>query len=101
MIRRSNVVKIFDGEIELPEVDNTAGALKVYRAANERFRQVPWPRPFDETTHSLSLSFGEIVPNVPPIIEAGYVVKRGPIATIEIGIEVKIIQKATIDRLIA
>jgi hypothetical protein len=41
-------------------------------------------------------SFGEIVPNVPPTIEAGCVVKRGPIATIEIGIEVKIIQKAMI-----
>jgi hypothetical protein len=41
-------------------------------------------------------SFGEIVPNVPPIAEAGYTVKRGPIATIEIGIEVKIVQKAMI-----
>lgn len=41
-------------------------------------------------------SFGEIVPNVPPITDPGYHVKRGPIATIEIGIEVKIIQKAMI-----
>lgn len=41
-------------------------------------------------------SFGEIVPNVPPIADAGFVVKRGPIAVIEIGIEVKIIQKAMI-----
>ena len=41
-------------------------------------------------------SFGEIIPHVSPIAEAGYVVKRGPIATIEIGIEVKIIQKAMI-----
>lgn len=39
-------------------------------------------------------SFGEIVPNVEPIEAPGYVVKRGPIATIEIGIEVKIVQKA-------
>lgn len=39
-------------------------------------------------------SFGEILPHVTPVTEAGYVVKRGPIATIEIGIEVKIIQKA-------
>lgn len=48
-------------------------------------------------------SFGEIVPNVTPISEAGYSVKRGPIATIEIGIEVKIVQKAMlrqIDRVI-
>lgn len=41
-------------------------------------------------------SFGEIVPNVTPIVEPGYTVKRGPIATIEIGIEVKIVQKAMI-----
>jgi hypothetical protein len=41
-------------------------------------------------------SFGEIVPNVQPIAEPGYRVKRGPIATIEIGIEVKIVQKAMI-----
>jgi hypothetical protein len=41
-------------------------------------------------------SFGEIVPHVLPISDPGYAVKRGPIATIEIGIEVKIIQKAMI-----
>ena len=41
-------------------------------------------------------SFGEIVPNVTPASEPGYTVKRGPIATIEIGIEVKIVQKAMI-----
>lgn len=48
-------------------------------------------------------SFGEIVPNVAPIADPGYAVKRGPIATIEIGIEVKIVQKAMlrqIDRVI-
>ena len=41
-------------------------------------------------------SFGELVPGASLISEPGYVVKRGPIATIEIGIEVKIIQKAMI-----
>lgn len=41
-------------------------------------------------------SFGEIVPGAAKISELGYVVQRGPIATIEIGIEVKIIQKAMI-----
>jgi modification methylase len=55
MIRKGNVVKIFGGEMELPAADNTAKALQVYRAANERFRQGPWPKPFDETTHSLSV----------------------------------------------
>jgi hypothetical protein len=41
-------------------------------------------------------SFGEIIPHEIPVIEAGYAVKRGAIATIETGIEVKIIQKAMI-----
>jgi hypothetical protein len=41
-------------------------------------------------------TFGEIVPNETAIAVPTYVVKRGPIATIEIGIEVKIVQKAII-----
>lgn len=41
-------------------------------------------------------SFGEIVPHEVPREVDGFTVKRGPIATIEIGIEVKIVQKAMI-----
>lgn len=41
-------------------------------------------------------SFGEIVPGETPISVSSNIVKRGPIATIEIGIEVKIVQKAMI-----
>ena len=41
-------------------------------------------------------SFGEIVPNVAPVTVEGCNIKRGPIATIEIGIEVKIVQKAMV-----
>lgn len=44
-------------------------------------------------------SFGEIVPNVSLIADPGFAVKRGPIATIEIGIEVKIIAKAMIKQI--
>jgi hypothetical protein len=55
MIRESKIVKLFGEDIELPLADNAAEALQIYRAANERFRQVPWPKPFDVTTHSLSL----------------------------------------------
>lgn len=44
-------------------------------------------------------SFGEIVPNVDPIGDNGYVVRRGPIATIEVGIEVKILFKAMIKQI--
>ena len=44
-------------------------------------------------------SFGEIVPNVDTIKEEGFVVGRGPIATIEIGVEVKILMKAMIKQI--
>jgi DNA modification methylase len=39
----------------LPLNDATPGALNVYRAANSHFRTVPWPAPFDTTTHRLHL----------------------------------------------
>ena len=48
-------------------------------------------------------SFGEIVPNSNAVRDEGFSVYRGPIATIEIGIEVKILMKAMgkqIDRVI-
>lgn len=44
-------------------------------------------------------SFGEIVAHTQAIADPGYSVKRGPIATIEIGIEVKIIHKAMIKQI--
>lgn len=44
-------------------------------------------------------SFGEIVPGIDPIRDEGFVVARGPIATIEIGIEVKILAKAMIKQI--
>jgi hypothetical protein len=44
-------------------------------------------------------SFGEIVPKVEPIKDKAYVVSRGPIATIEVGIEVKILFKAMIKQI--
>lgn len=44
-------------------------------------------------------SFGEIVPGIAPITDVGYAIKRGPIATIEIGVEVKILMKAMIKQI--
>lgn len=49
----SNIVSLFGEEIELPLADNTPEALKIFRAANERFRQVPWPEPFHRTEHRI------------------------------------------------
>src|SRR5260370_40810138 len=39
-------------------------------------------------------SFGELVPGEAVIIDSGYLVARGPIATVEIGVEVKVLAKA-------
>jgi DNA modification methylase len=39
----------------LPLNDNTPDALRAYREANRHFRTVPWPSPFDKTTHRLRL----------------------------------------------
>ena len=47
------IVELIRGNIELPEADNTSEGLKILRAANERFRQVPWPFPYNRTTHAL------------------------------------------------
>lgn len=41
-------------------------------------------------------TFGELVPSELPVRETGYLVARGPVATIEIGTEVKILAKAMI-----
>jgi hypothetical protein len=44
-------------------------------------------------------TFGEIIPDEEPITDSGYLVARGPIATVEIGIEVKILGKAMIKQI--
>lgn len=44
-------------------------------------------------------SFGEIIPGETPITDPGYSVARGPIATVEIGIEVKVLAKAMIKQI--
>lgn len=44
-------------------------------------------------------TFGELIPHIEPIIVPGYTVARGPIATVEIGVEVKILMKAMIQQI--
>lgn len=44
-------------------------------------------------------TFGEIIPNTPPLSEDLYRVARGEIATVEIGAEVKILAKAMIKQI--
>jgi site-specific DNA-methyltransferase (adenine-specific) len=49
------VIKLRDGDPDLSAADNSPEGLKILRAANERFRQIPWPAPYDRTTHQLEL----------------------------------------------
>lgn len=44
-------------------------------------------------------TFGELIPKVEALIDPNYAVARGPIATVEIGIEVKILAKAMIKQI--
>jgi hypothetical protein len=44
-------------------------------------------------------TFGELVPGAVPVVMAGYKVARGPVATVEIGVEVKILAKAMIKQI--
>jgi hypothetical protein len=44
-------------------------------------------------------TFGEIIPGETPIIDPGYLVARGPIATVEIGVEMKVLLKAMIKQI--
>lgn len=44
-------------------------------------------------------TFGEIIPGETAIVDSGYQVGRGPIATVEIGVEVKILAKAMIKQI--
>jgi site-specific DNA-methyltransferase (adenine-specific) len=40
---------------KLPLNDADPGALEAYREANNHYRTVPWPAPFDKTTHHLRI----------------------------------------------
>ena len=51
--RETRAVELFPENINLPDADNTSEGLKILRAANERFRQLPWPSPYHQTTHTL------------------------------------------------
>ena len=44
-------------------------------------------------------SFGELIPGVTAVVHSGFKVARGPIANVEIGVEVKILAKAMIKQI--
>lgn len=61
----TNVYKLRGETFTLPSADNSPEALQVYRAANERFREVAWPEPFNKTTHRLTLGDARDLSAVP------------------------------------
>lgn len=61
----TNVFKLRGETFTLPNADNSPEALQVYRAANERFREVAWPEPFNKTTHKLSVADARNLESVP------------------------------------
>lgn len=42
-------------EVFLPEDDNKPDCLRQLLEANEQYRNLPWPKPFDETSHTVAL----------------------------------------------
>ncbi|QLC23741.1 site-specific DNA-methyltransferase [Parasphingopyxis algicola] len=52
----ARVFKLHGENFELPKADNSSEALKIFRAANEHFRRVVWPSPYNKTTHQLGLA---------------------------------------------
>ena len=48
----------------LPFNDATSAALQMYQEANRHFRTVPWPTPFDTTTHRLCLADARNMANI-------------------------------------
>jgi len=51
-----DLMKLPGAELKLPTTDNSPEALKIFRAANERFRQIPWPAPYNATSHLVSVA---------------------------------------------
>ena len=70
--------------------DRVEGHESVLNAQNKR-RGIP-ARRGDGT-------FGEVVPGVVAVLDAGFAVARGEISTIEIGVEVKILAKAMLKQI--
>ncbi len=49
----------------LPAADNTSAGLAALQAANRKYRQSPWPPPFDSTKHLLRLGDGRDLSWIP------------------------------------
>ncbi len=65
MQKFDNVISIRGEEVTLPAADNTSEALKVFRAANAYFRNIPWPSPFDQTFHAIAQGDARDLSHIP------------------------------------
>lgn len=54
-MRRDSTLDSYYFLADLPAKDNTPASLKKYREINAILRTVPWPAPYDATTHRLHL----------------------------------------------
>jgi site-specific DNA-methyltransferase (adenine-specific) len=52
---QSIALLVRDGSPELPKKDNEPGAPELLRRANQVYRTIPWPAPYDQTNHRLLL----------------------------------------------
>ena len=53
MAAAPDIAAPFGEDIRLPVADNASEGLRRLRAANARWRRLPWPPPFDRTVHAL------------------------------------------------
>lgn len=61
----NNVFKLRGETFTLPLSDNSTEGLQIYRAANERFREMPWPAPFNKTMHRVGLGDARDLSSIP------------------------------------
>lgn len=61
----TNVFKLLGETFTLPSADNSPEALQIYRAANERFREISWPEPYNKTIHKLALGDARNLESMP------------------------------------
>ena len=83
---------------DLVAVNRSAKLIEAVTTRKDRVRNVQNKRRGVDARRGDG-TFGEIIPGETAITDRGYFVARGPIATVEIGVEVKILAKAMIKQI--
>jgi hypothetical protein len=88
-------------------------ATELYEDLYRLNRSVKYVRDVDAIRRGISLAnrrqgisarrgdgtLGELIPNLPIVAEPGYAVRRGSVATLDVGVEVKILNKAQVKQI--